>query len=103
MSRGVPVEPGMSAAEMLAELVNTAAALHITHWISESEALVRHLKVPALMLKFFELLRCITIALERDRVYTCLMNSGSLTTTYNVRFPKSCFQSWSCSHHREMV
>lgn len=42
MSRRVPVEPGMSAAEMLAELINTAVALHITHWISESEALVRH-------------------------------------------------------------
>lgn len=88
---------------MLAELINTAVALHITLCISESEALVRYFKVPAPMFKFFELLRCITIALERDRVYICLMSSGSLTIIYNVRFLKSCFQSCSCNHCREMV
>jgi len=44
----------MSAAEVLAELMSTALSLHITLWISGSEALIGHLKLPALMFWFFE-------------------------------------------------
>lgn len=67
MCRGVAVESVMSAAEMLAKFMNIAVTLHITHWISENEALVGHFKLRALMFRFFELLKCITIALERQR------------------------------------
>lgn len=55
MRGGVPVEPGMSAAEMLAEFMNTVP-LHNTLLISERKALVGHFKLPALMFRFFELL-----------------------------------------------
>lgn len=66
MHRAVSAEPVMSAAEMLAGFMNTAVAFHIALWNSEGEALVGHFKLPALMFRSFEILSCITIALQRE-------------------------------------
>lgn len=65
MRRGILA--GRSAAGRLPEFMGIAVALHIILWISESEALVGNFKLPALLFRFFELLRCITIAFERER------------------------------------